>query len=73
MEDLNRIQKEKKIRRELDLLMRTGEILVASGADTTRILRNLHRVSAYLGLPDENLHIHVTYNMLQVNLSDEEH
>ena len=73
MEDLNRIQKEKKIRRELDLLMRTGEILVASGADTTRILRTLHRVSAYLGLPDENLHIHVTYNMLQVNLSDEEH
>ena len=73
MEDLNRIQKEKKIRRELDLLMRTGELLVASGADTSRIIRNLHRVAAYLGLPSENLHIHVTYNMLQVNLSDEEH
>ena len=73
MEDLNRIQKEKKIRRELDLLMRTGEVLVASGADTSRILRNLHRTAAYLGLPEENLHIHVTYNMLQVNLSDEEH
>ena len=73
MEDLNRIQKEKKIRRELDLLMRTGELLIASGADTSRIIRNLHRVAAYLGLPSENLHIHVTYNMLQVNLSDEEH
>ena len=53
--------------------MRTGELLVASGADTSRILRNLHRTAAYLGLPEENLHIHVTYNMLQVNLSDEEH
>ena len=55
MEDLNRIQKEKKIRRELDLLMRTGEVLVASGADTSRILRNLHRTAAYLGLPEEKL------------------
>lgn len=73
MEELSRIQKEKKIRRELDLLMRTGEVLVASGADTSRILRNLHRTAAFLGLPEENLHIHVTYNMLQVNLSDEEH
>ena len=73
MEKIDQCRNGKKIRRELDLLMRTGEILVASGADTTRILRTLHRVSAYLGLPDENLHIHVTYNMLQVNLSDEEH
>ncbi len=72
-EIINKNQKEKKIRRELDLLMRTGEVLVASGADTSRILRNLHRTAAYLGLPEENLHIHVTYNMLQVNLSDEEH
>ena len=67
------IQKEKKVRRELDLLLKTGELLVASGADTSRILRNMHRTAAYLGLPEENLHIHVTYNMLQVNLSDEEH
>ena len=71
MED--RILKEKKIRRELDLLLRTGEVLVASGADTNRIIRNMHRTAAFLGLPEENLHIHVTYNMLQVNLSDEEH
>ena len=69
----DRILKEKKIRRELDLLLRTGEVLVASGADTNRIIRNMHRTAAFLGLPEENLHIHVTYNMLQVNLSDEEH
>ncbi len=73
MEDLTIIQKEKKIIRELDLLMRTGEILIASGADTSRILRNLRRTAAYLGLPEENLHINITYNMLQVNLSDDEH
>ncbi len=73
MEDISRIQKEKKLRRELDLLLRTGEVLIASGADTSRIIRNLHRTAAYLGLPEENLHIYVNYNMLEVNLSDEEH
>lgn len=73
MEDSFRIQKEKEIRRKLDLLLRTGEMLVASGADTSRVMRNMNRTAAYLGLPEENLHIHVTFNMLQVNLSDEEH
>ncbi len=73
METLTRIKKEKEIRRKLDLLLRTGEILVASGADTSRIHRNMHRTAAFLGLPEENLHIYVNYNMLQVNLSDETH
>ncbi len=69
----SRTEKEKKIIRKLDLLLRTGTLLMDSGADTSRIHRNLLRTAAYLGLPKENLHIHVDYNMLQVNLSDEEH
>ncbi len=69
----SRTEKEKKIIRKLDLLLRTGALLMDSGADTSRIHRNLLRTAAYLGLPKENLHIHVDYNMLQVNLSDEEH
>lgn len=73
MDIIKRAQKEKEIRRKLDLLLRTGEILMASGADTSRILRNMHRTAAYLGLPKENLHIYVNYYMLQVNLSDETH
>lgn len=44
-----------------------------SAADTNRIVRNMNRVAAYLGLPEENLHIDVTYTMLVVNLSDESH
>ena len=39
-----------------------------SAADTNRIVRNMNRVAAYLGLPEENLHIDVTYTMLVVNL-----
>ena len=67
------IEARKMLRRKLDLLLRTGELLVESSADTSRILRNMKRCAAYLGLPEDSLHIHVTYNMLQVNLSDEEH
>lgn len=62
---------ESTIMRKLDLLLETGAILVESLADTSRILRNMHRAAAYLGLPDDKLHINVTYSMLMVNLSSE--
>lgn len=42
-------------------------------ADTARILRNMKRTMAYLGLPEENIHVYVNFNILMVNLSDEEH
>ena len=41
------------LRRKLDLLLRTGQLLVESAADTNRVVRNLNRVAAYLGLPEE--------------------
>lgn len=61
------------IRHKLDLLLRTGCALMESMADTARILRTLKRAEAYLGLPEENIHIYVNFNILMVNLSDEEH
>ncbi len=73
MQDTQNIESEKLLRRKLDLLLRTGQLLVESAADTSRIIRNMERAAVYLGLPEENLHIHVTYNMLMVNLSDEIH
>ena len=66
-------EKEKLLRRKLDILLRTGKLLVESAADTSRIMRNMKRTAAFLGLPEEHLHIYVNYNMLMVNLSDEEH
>ena len=62
-----------KLRRKLDLLLKTGRLLVESSADTARILRNMKRTAAFLGLPEQNLHIFVNYTMLMVNLSDEHH
>ncbi len=61
------------LRRKLDLLLRTGKLLVESAADTNRIVRNMYRVAAYLGLPEDKLHIDVNYTMLVVNVSDMAH
>ncbi len=66
-------KREQAIRHKLDLLLRTGQLLLESGADTNRIMRNMKRTAAFLGLPEEHLHIYVQYNMLMVNLSDDEH
>ena len=61
------------LRRKLDLLVRTGCLLMASNADCARIMRNLHRCEAYLGLPHEYIHISLSFNIIMVNLSDETH
>lgn len=61
------------LRRKLDLLLRTGCLLIESGADTSRVMRNMKRTAAYLGLPEEHLHLFINFNMVMVNLSDEEH
>lgn len=61
---------EKDIMCKLDLLLRTGCLLIESLADTSRVMRNMKRTAAFLGLPEENLHIYINYNMLMVNLND---
>ena len=73
MDQIQKANHEKQLRRKLDLLLKTGQMLVESGADTNRIIRNMNRVAAFLGLPEEHLHIYVQFNMLMVNLSDDEH
>ena len=66
MEDAN-------LHRRLDLLLRTGCLLMESAADTSRTMRTMKRVAAWLGLPTDELHIYIVYNMLMVNLSNGEH
>ena len=36
------------LQRKLDSLLRTGQILLESSADTSRIMRNMKRAAAYL-------------------------
>lgn len=73
MKDTTGTNAEQLLFRKLDLLLRTGQLLVESLADTNRIMRNMKRTAAYLGLPEENLHINIEYAMIMVNLSDGEH
>lgn len=58
---------------KLDLLLRTGGVLVENAADTSRIMRTMKRVAAFLGLPTADLHIYINYNMLMVNLGGAAH
>lgn len=55
MDQIQKIEREKLLRRKLDLLLKTGQMLVESAADTSRIIRNMNRVAAFLGLPEEHL------------------
>ena len=57
--DKTMVEQEIILRRKLDLLLRTGKILVESAADTNRIVRNMNRVAAYLG---ESSHRRDLYN-----------
>lgn len=54
----------------LDLLLRTGRLLIESLADTSRVMRNMRRTAAFLGLADDRLNIYVNYNMLMINYGE---
>lgn len=45
MDQIQKIEREKLLRRKLDLLLKTGQMLVESAADTNRIIRNMNRVA----------------------------
>ena len=61
------------LRRKLDLLLRTGKLLLESAADTNRIEQNMKRIAAYMGIPEEKLHLDIRWNIIMVNVSDERH
>ncbi len=73
MESTSQDQDTLLLRRKLHLLLRAGKLLVESAADTNRIDRNMKRVAAFLGIPEDKLHIDIRWTMLIVNVSDEKH
>jgi len=67
------IEKEKReqsLARKLDLLLRTGQMLLQNGADSNRIDRNLRRVVLFLGIDEDKFHLHITYTTLMLNIND---
>lgn len=61
------------LQRKLTLLVRVGMVLMESAADSNRIVRNMRRVAAFLGLEEQLLHIDVLYGTIKVSYCDEEH
>lgn len=64
---------EQRLQRKLDLLLRTGIVLMESAADTNRIVRNMRRIAAFLGLDEQHLTITVLYGNITVDYSDASH
>jgi uncharacterized membrane protein YjjP (DUF1212 family) len=60
------------IGKRIDLLLDTGRLLMESGADTPRIMRNMKRTAAFLCLREQNLQIYVNLNLLMVNYAEGE-
>jgi len=58
------------IGRKLNLLLRTGQMLMESGADTARIVRDTKLVATNMGIPIENFTLHVSYTTLMLNVSE---
>ena len=58
------------LRRKLDLLLRTGKLLMESAADTNGLERNMKRVAAFLGYRKEKLDLYIRWRIIMVNLSD---
>ena len=61
------------IEKKLMLILKTGQILMESAADTDRITRTMKRLAAFMGLPLDTLHIHITYTTIMINISINNH
>ncbi|MCL1936924.1 MAG: threonine/serine exporter family protein [Candidatus Azobacteroides sp.] len=56
--------------RKLDLMLRTGKLLIQSLADSNRIDRNMRRIAVYMGIPSDQFHMHITYTTLMININE---
>ncbi len=61
------------IGKKTELLLTTGQLLMENGSDTIRIIRDMKRVAAYMGIDEDKFHLHIMYTTLMLNISDEEH
>lgn len=55
--------------KKIDLLLCVGQLLMANGADTNRIVRTMKRVGVFLGLPEKTQHIHITFTTIMINVT----
>ncbi len=70
MEDNIKNNGEALLGKKLDLLLRTGQLLIQSLADSNRIDRNLRRVAIFMGIPMDKFHMHISYTTLMININE---
>ncbi|MCO4293440.1 threonine/serine exporter family protein [Solitalea sp. MAHUQ-68] len=58
------------LEKKLDLLLRTGQLLMQSGANSDRIDRNVKRIALHFGISGNKLHMHITLTTLMMTISD---
>ena len=63
----------RRINYKMHLLILTGQILMANGAATDQIKRDLFRAAVYMEIPEDKVHSHINYSTLMLNINDEQH
>lgn len=58
------------IHQKLQLILRTGQLLLENGADTDRAMRDMKSLSAAFSLPAAALSLHVVYTTILITVSD---
>lgn len=67
--NLKNLKEDKEIERKIQLILRVGKVLMESGADTNRIVRNMKRVGVFMKIPERRLQIHITFTTIMVNIN----
>lgn len=60
------------IRSKMTLILDTGQLMMESGAGSKRIVRDMLRTAACLGIYWEDVQIHITYSTIMINVDDGE-
>ena len=50
--NLKNLKEDKEIERKIQLILRVGKVLMESGADANRIVRNMKRVGVFMKIPE---------------------
>lgn len=58
------------ISKKAELILTIGQLLVEHGASMDRVVRDMKRTAAFMGIPENKFHLHVLYTTLLLNISD---
>ena len=58
------------VRDKMQLILDIGQLMMENGASSKRVVRDMLRAAAYLGIYWENVQIHITYSTIMINVDD---